>query len=165
MENWDRKNLKYNTGHEDDHCAAFVSEILAEGGYPKDASSWDCDIIGLWIISKNNSTEAWHTSYKLYEKFINDGWSSVIIRTEEELSQALNEGSVNNFAVAFLFDDDHKNQPWHVVSIYINSNNQVFYYGHTTNRDGRDPQKGHHGLIDSIDPNKCMYVEVFKIVD
>ncbi len=64
-----------------------------------------------------------------------------------------------------MFDNVHRNQPWHVVSIYINVNKQVLYYGHTTNRDGRNPVQGHRGLVDSINPEKNMYVEVFKIVD
>ena len=71
---------------------------------------------------------------------------------------------INNYAVAFLFDNQHENQPWHVVSVYVNDDNQAFYYGNTRNRDGRNPDPGHLGLLDSIDSSRGMYLEVFKIV-
>ena len=167
---WSREakglNPQFNSGREDSHCAGFMSEMLYAGGYPTD-EEWFYKINDYLFFKSNNSSSQWVKSYGLYDKIVEDGWNGITIKDDESLSKAINDGLFCELALVFFFDNEHSNNPWHVGAIgsIDKQIGNAFYYAHTKDRDGSNPEKGHDGLRGYINPDTESYVVIFNIVE
>ena len=140
---WNSRNPKfyYKITEKNGDCANFVSQCLNAAGFPMDAKWY---YYNYWLFGwhKLKVSTSWGSAHGLYSylkeqvKKNNRAIEYIVIKSTKDLNAVIKEGKYGMGCVAFHMKKNNPNIAGHAMFVGRTTKNNMFFWAHSTNRNG-----------------------------